>query len=354
MKHTLFVFFSLFCILMGAALVFSVPPWLQEEIYVKYIAYSSTEGGAFVGFSNGTLWVGSNYAEFSWKVLDVKNNIAYVKLYLFVPSAKKVWYQKIPPNDGKVKLEELKRKYGGLVPIGSFGSCNIYKEGDAEITICENSVSIVSDSRNYTIGVFDDSAIEQESVATIINRSAVVQIDLIKNIMTYNNRTLGRNLLFIYPGEILPNSTIMEIENATLKVQSFNSSRMTFYTYYGKFNPPIGVLWTTHIRTSSVGGRDILFYDYSTGLLLAGLMLFAPHWKALGFDGAMLRDDEFQRGKTTFTEEQTYGFGMVLAETNAELYVHSSLQDTSPSSVYLLVTFISIIALVIMLVRGRK
>ncbi|ALV62991.1 hypothetical protein ADU37_CDS12920 [Thermococcus sp. 2319x1] len=108
-------------------------------------------------------------------------------------------------------------------------------------------------------------------------------------------------------------------------------------------------------------GRDLLYYDLSTGILIGGVISFVPEFRALGITHGALVDQVAMKNQRKLLEgpspvealklDKKWVAGLVLYDTNIEFEPKTEVGKEETSIKYLFLISLSILLVVFFLRR---
>ncbi|HDZ35950.1 MAG TPA: hypothetical protein ENH81_03425 [Thermococcus sp.] len=340
---SLFLFFLLILL---SPLTSAQPYWLKEGVYFKYVA----EGEHSVAITQDSSTYRGSYGELFWRVVKVENGLVTVEAVLKAENLTEERYTELPHEEALKRLNELISLYEGKEPSTTMGSCRLYPVenetwGKGIARICNETASIEFSNYTYAVLVERDKGLEfiRRAVPKIVRRT-VFEIDLRDNVLVYSGTPLGKNLLFILPdkipreGEVL--SSVLGQEVKVTKSIILNDT--VIHTPFRTFKPPILFIRTNMVAGNGWQGMSGIYYDMSSGILVTGFMPVSPLWEAFGFSSVALFDEDSKRSRG-----EMGGFGMVLADTNAELVLTKRLTGVEIPKLSFIVFILSVFLLAV-------
>ena len=329
-NRTVIILLSILLFLGLLKSVNATPYWFKEGIYAKYIS-REPEGMDSIKIKISELGEVVYYCyqvEFTWRVLRVADDKAQMAVLLQGFNCTKKMWDVLDEDIARELLQRYHEKYNF-----TGGECLILESETRNVTVCEDSYMEQTKRYRAALGIaegrghlFNESYILQN-----FTRSGTFELDLKTGDIYVNGSFAGKNFLW---AENPANITGLEILPG-LKIENVRMVNSTAITYYGEFNAPVYMAQTNMISASTIGlyGKDIFFYDGSSGLAIGLLMPFSPLWQTMGIAGTSIMDTYLAKEHEQEIKEgnKVPPVGLVLAETNIDFTEPVELPEEGPS-----------------------
>ncbi|WP_297091678.1 hypothetical protein [Thermococcus sp.] len=311
-------------------LVNATPYWFKEGIYAKYIS-KEPEGMDLIKIKisdSEAIVFYCHQIEFTWRVLKVTDDKAQIGVLLQGFRCTRKKWDVLDEDIARELLQGYQERYNF-----TGGGCITVESETINATVCEDSYMEQTERYRAALGIAEGRGylFNESYIPENFTRSGTFELNLKTSDIYVNGSPVGKNFLW---AENPANMTGLEILSG-LKIEDVREINSTILTYYGDFNAPIYMAQTNMISVSDIGlsGKDLFFYDGSSGLVISLFMPFSPLWEIMGVSGTSIADTYLQMKYRDEIQKSNKmpPFGLVLAETNIDFTKPAELPDEGPS-----------------------